>query len=233
MLPPLPQCSRRAPNVAQTRPSISAFPEMGVGSACTSTFSRIAQRSLTLRPAHSHGHLRDRHPGASDISSPPCLPRLLPAGAIRRVGLAPTRKRRLCTAHPIPGRSEPLRQILKVAVCSCARVDRLCHPCQALGTAWMLDDPERPLTSDDKHKPPFVHPGERTSAKLDNLEGPLSSADRRKPPFVHRARNRLMYDCGVGRWILPGLGSRTGEADLRSTPASGCRAVSAARRSDF
>src|SRR6266851_8468173 len=36
-----------------------------------------------LRPAHSRSHqIRDRYPGASDISSPPCLPRLLPAGAI-------------------------------------------------------------------------------------------------------------------------------------------------------
>src|SRR3954470_21921265 len=88
-------------NVDQTRPPVSASPELGVGSACTSSFSRIAQRSLTLRPAHSHGHLCRRHPGASNTSSPPCLPRLLPAGAVRRVGLAPTRKRRLCTAHPI------------------------------------------------------------------------------------------------------------------------------------
>src|SRR5208282_1281653 len=33
--------------------------------------------------AHSHGHqTRDRYPGASDISSPPCVPRLLPAGAM-------------------------------------------------------------------------------------------------------------------------------------------------------
>ena len=38
-------------------------------------------------------------PRASDISSPPCLPRLLPAGALGRVGLAPTGKRRLFTAH--------------------------------------------------------------------------------------------------------------------------------------
>ena len=108
MLPPLPRCSRRAPNVAQTRPSVSAFPEMGVGSACTSSFSRLAQRSLTLRPAHSHGYLRDRHPGASNTSLPPCLPRLLPAGALSRVGLAPTRKRRLCTAHPRGGHSRPV-----------------------------------------------------------------------------------------------------------------------------
>jgi len=54
--------------------------------------SRFAQRSLTLRPAHSHGHLCDRHPGASDTSSPPCLPRLLPAGAVCRVGPSPTGK---------------------------------------------------------------------------------------------------------------------------------------------
>ena len=39
--------------------------------------------SLALRPAHSRRHqIRDCYPGASDISSPPCLLRLLPAGAI-------------------------------------------------------------------------------------------------------------------------------------------------------
>src|SRR5213595_2570812 len=46
-----------------------------------------------------------RYPKASDISSPPCLLRLLPAGANRRVGLAPTGKRRLVTAHPQAGHS--------------------------------------------------------------------------------------------------------------------------------
>src|SRR3984893_6812708 len=68
----------------------------------TSTFSRHARRSLALRPAHSRGHhFVTRYPKASDISSPPCLLRLLPAGANRRVGLAPTGKRRLVTAHPL------------------------------------------------------------------------------------------------------------------------------------
>ena len=87
--------------LAQNHPSVSAFPDSTFGSACTSTFSRFAQRLLALRPAHSRSHQsRDRYPGASDISSPPCLPRLLPAGANRRVGLAPTGKRRLVTAHP-------------------------------------------------------------------------------------------------------------------------------------
>src|ERR1700680_2468486 len=86
--------------VAQNHPSVSAFPDSTFGSACTSTFSRIARRSLTLRPAHSRGHqFRDRYPGASDISSPPCLPRLLPAGAAAGRGLPPLEKRLLVTAH--------------------------------------------------------------------------------------------------------------------------------------
>ncbi len=86
--------------LAQTRPSVSAFPETTIGSACTSTFSRIARRLLTLRPAHSRGHQnRDRYPKASDISSPPCLLRLLPAGAVAGRGLHPLEKRRLVTAH--------------------------------------------------------------------------------------------------------------------------------------
>src|SRR5690242_5757130 len=57
------------------RQSVAASPDSTVGSACTSTFSRFAWRLLALRPAHSRGHqIRDRHPGASDISSPPCYP---------------------------------------------------------------------------------------------------------------------------------------------------------------
>src|SRR6202030_405926 len=81
-------------------------PEGVAGSARTSTFSRHARRSLALRPAHSRGHhFVTRYPKASDISSPPCLLRLLPAGANRRVGLAPTGKRRLVTAHTLLGLS--------------------------------------------------------------------------------------------------------------------------------
>jgi len=86
--------------VAQTCPSISTFPETTIGSACTSSFSRIARRSLTLRPAHSRGHqTRDRYPKASDISSPPCLLRVLPAGAVAGWASHPLEKRRLVTAH--------------------------------------------------------------------------------------------------------------------------------------
>src|SRR5229473_979232 len=42
--------------LAQTHPSVPAFPETTIGSACTSFFSRIARRSLSLRPAHSREH---------------------------------------------------------------------------------------------------------------------------------------------------------------------------------
>src|SRR5712675_1474202 len=43
-------------NLRSTRPAISTFPDMAVGSAYTSSFSRLAQRSLALRPAHSRCH---------------------------------------------------------------------------------------------------------------------------------------------------------------------------------
>jgi len=55
-------CCRQYPGVADgrnlrsTRPAISTFPDMAVGSAYTSSFSRLAQRSLALRPAHSRCH---------------------------------------------------------------------------------------------------------------------------------------------------------------------------------
>src|SRR5271170_54489 len=48
-------CRRQYPGVAtgrtlrSTRPAVSAFPDMAVGSAYTSSFSRLARRSLALR----------------------------------------------------------------------------------------------------------------------------------------------------------------------------------------
>ena len=69
----------------------------------------LPAHSLALRPAHSRSHLSDRYPRASDISSPPCLPRLLPAGAVAGWALHPLEKRRLVTAHvgsgPLPDRA--------------------------------------------------------------------------------------------------------------------------------
>src|SRR6202035_1053947 len=71
------------------------------GSACTSTFSRLARRSLALPPAHSRGHpFVTRYPEASDISSPPCLLRLLPAGAVAGWGLHPLESAALSRRTP-------------------------------------------------------------------------------------------------------------------------------------
>src|SRR5215510_9317673 len=118
MLPPLPRCSRWAYLSLKNRPSVSAFPDSTFGSACTSTFSRIARRLLALRPAHSRGHqFRDRYPGASDISSPPCLPRLLPAGAVAGRGLHPLDKRRLVTAHVVSSRSPGRASLVRPWLC--------------------------------------------------------------------------------------------------------------------
>ena len=56
-------CCRHYPGAATGRrlrsshPAVAAFPENVVGSACTSSFSRLARRSLALRPAHSRSHL--------------------------------------------------------------------------------------------------------------------------------------------------------------------------------
>src|SRR5258707_15169875 len=55
-------CCRQYPGVAAGRslrsstPAVSAFPDMAVGSAYTSSFSRLTRRSLALRPAHSPCH---------------------------------------------------------------------------------------------------------------------------------------------------------------------------------
>jgi len=55
-------CCRHYPGAAAggtaslIRPAMSAFPDRVVGSACASTFSRLARRSLALRPAHSRCH---------------------------------------------------------------------------------------------------------------------------------------------------------------------------------
>ena len=89
-------CCRHYPGAASGRtaslihPAVSAFPERVVGSACALSFSRIAQRSLTLRPAHLRGHqFVTRYPKASAISLPPWLLRLLPAGAVAGWALHP------------------------------------------------------------------------------------------------------------------------------------------------
>src|SRR6202044_1962784 len=86
--------------------AVSAFPEIAVGSACTSSFSRLARRSLALRPAHSRGHLYvTRYTEGFSHFVPPMTGPVASGWSVRRVGLAPTGKRRLLTAHANSGHS--------------------------------------------------------------------------------------------------------------------------------
>ena len=103
-------CCRQYPGAAagcrprSSHPAVSAFPEIAVGSACTSTFSRIAQRSLALRPAHLRRHLYVTcyTEGFSHFVTSMTAP-VASGWSGCRVGLAPTGKRRLVTAHANSG----------------------------------------------------------------------------------------------------------------------------------
>jgi hypothetical protein len=71
--PSLCTCCRHYPGVLlrSLHPAVSAFQRV-VGSACASSFSRLARRSLALRPAHSRRHqFVTRYPKASATSLPP------------------------------------------------------------------------------------------------------------------------------------------------------------------
>src|SRR6516162_5174320 len=101
MLPPLPRCSSWVyPSLIS--PSRISLPRnhYRVGLHIVlfedcSAFTHVAACTLARSP------IRDRYPKASDISSPPCLLRLLPAGAVAGRGLHPLEKRRLVTAHAV------------------------------------------------------------------------------------------------------------------------------------
>jgi len=69
-------------------------PRIVLFEAC-SAFTRVTACTLAPSP-----YFVTASPKASTVSLPPQLLRLLPAGAFRRVGLSPTGKRRLTTAHP-------------------------------------------------------------------------------------------------------------------------------------
>ena len=73
-------CCRHYPGAAAGRilrsshPAVSTFPDSTFGSACTSSFSRIARRSLALRPAHSRRHqIRDSYRSPRKNSVHSCL----------------------------------------------------------------------------------------------------------------------------------------------------------------
>src|SRR5580658_8251332 len=107
-------CCRHYPGAATGRrlrsshPAVTTFPENVVGSAYTSSFSRLARRSLALRPAHSRRHLYVTcyTEGFSHFVTSMTAP-VASGWSVRRVGLSPTGKRRLLTAHTYSGRSRP------------------------------------------------------------------------------------------------------------------------------
>src|SRR5271169_3018246 len=68
--------------------------------------SRLARRSLALRPAHSRRHLYVTcyTEGFSHFDTSMTAP-VASGWSVRRVGLAPTGKRRLLTAHANSGHS--------------------------------------------------------------------------------------------------------------------------------
>src|SRR5271169_914973 len=101
MLPPLPRCSGWAYS-SLISPSHVSLPRKGprVGlhivlfEAC-SAFTRVAACTLARSP-----YFVTRYPKASDISSPPCLLRLLPAGAVAGWGLHPLESAALSRRTP-------------------------------------------------------------------------------------------------------------------------------------
>jgi hypothetical protein len=108
MLSPLPRHSDWRYLLAHPSSRVS-LPRRVLGSACASSFSRLTQRSLTLRPAHSRCHqFVARLPeGFSHFVTSMTAP-VASGWSGCRVGLAPTGKRRLITAHAHCGQYMPI-----------------------------------------------------------------------------------------------------------------------------
>ena len=116
MLSPLPRHSDWG-TASLIPPVVSAFPGMAARSACATSFSRLARRSLALRPAHSRCHRMSWHasPEASTVSLPPQLLRLLPAGAVAGWDFHPLGK-----APPLHGARQ--KRSFPVPASACFRV---------------------------------------------------------------------------------------------------------------
>ena len=123
-------CRRQYPGAAtgrrprSSRPAVSAFPEIAVGSACTSSFSRLARRSLALRPAHSRRHLYvTRYTEGFSHFVTSMTASVASGWSVRRVGLTPTGKRRLLTAHANSGHSLTASRTGQVAAEAVSRAE--------------------------------------------------------------------------------------------------------------
>jgi len=118
-------CCRHYPGTATggtallIRPVMSAFPERVAGSACASSFSRLAQRSLALRPAHSRCHQFVARLPEGFRHFVTSMPAPVASGwSGCRAGLAPAGKRRLFTAHVESASSFRLRRRLQSVLSS-------------------------------------------------------------------------------------------------------------------
>jgi hypothetical protein len=164
-------CCRQYPGAATGRrrrsahPAVSAFPEIAVGSACTSSFSRLARRSLALRPAHSRRHLYVTcyTEGFSHFVSSMTAP-VASGWSVHRVGLSPTGKRRLLTAHANSGhcatawRTGRIDAIGLSGVFSQARIpDAERSPGGFTKYTWRQTRPERRFVSRSRQRRPRIH----------------------------------------------------------------------------
>jgi hypothetical protein len=125
-------CCRHYPGAATGGPTslihpvVTDFPDTTVGSSCASSFSRIARRSLALRPAHSRCHqFVARLPeGFSHIVTSMTAP-VASGWSGCRAGLAPAGKRRLCTAHVGSASSSPSDAVVRLRARRCRRSARV------------------------------------------------------------------------------------------------------------
>jgi hypothetical protein len=113
------------------------------GRVCASSFSRVARRSLMLRPAHSRGHrIVARLPEGFSLFVTSMAAPELPAGTVRRVGFALTGKRRLCTADANSGRSRPPKFMLGITGHK-AEPRSLVIACAAMDSPWQAFEDQR------------------------------------------------------------------------------------------
>jgi hypothetical protein len=91
--------------VSLGNPAVSAFPERVIESACASSlfqacsaFTRVMACTLSLSP------IRDTHSEGFSYFVTSIAAPAASGWSVRRVGLAPTGKRRLITAHTLCGR---------------------------------------------------------------------------------------------------------------------------------
>ena len=226
-------CCRHYPGTATggtallIRPVISTFPGMAAGSACASTFSRLAQRSLTLRPAHSRCHQFVARLSEGFRHFVTSMPAPVASGwSGCRVGLAPTGKRRLFTAHATSSRTGS-RKIASppTGLRGTADVDR-----RPFAGVEIPKAAARSLSMPKTRRPSATHDVEwalPTQRRRWHFSG-RAAAPLRKLPFANQAEKSMPRDCGRPRLVRPGQHGRADERLLLQAANWRCRPMGAA-----